>query len=63
MSGGAPGTGRGRLRRGSILTSMNGGSTLHDTPGLAIRSIMQGFTPDGHRDSSLYRGLSLARKV
>ena len=35
------------------------GSALHDTPGLAIHSIMQGFTQDGHRDSSLYRSLSV----
>ena len=63
MKSGALGFSCGRLRRGSIWASMNGGSTLHDTPGLAIRSIVQGFTPDGHRDSSLYRGLSLARKV
>ena len=53
----------GRLPRGSIWTSMNGGSTLHDTPGLAIRSIMQGFTPDGHRDSSLYRVARLPTNV
>ena len=45
----------GRLRRGSIFAGMKQGSTPHDTPGLAIRSIMQGFTPGGHRDSSLYR--------
>jgi hypothetical protein len=45
----------GRLRRGSISTRVNGGSTPHDTPGLAIPSITRGFTPGGHRDSSLYR--------
>ena len=49
----------GRLPRASIWTSMNEGSTLHSTPGLAIRSTVQGFTPDGHRDSSLYRAGSL----
>ena len=52
-----------RLPRASIWTSMNAGSTLHSTPGLAIRSTVQGFTPDGHRDSSLYRSDSLARNV
>jgi hypothetical protein len=46
----------GRLPRGRVSTSMNGGSTLHDVTGLAIRLGMQGFTPGGHRDSSLYRG-------
>ena len=50
----------GRLRRGSIFAGMNAGSTLHDTPGLAIRSTMQGFTPGGHRDSSLCRGARIA---
>jgi hypothetical protein len=45
----------GRLRRGSISARVNGGSTPHDTPGLAIPSITRGFTPGGHRDSSLYR--------
>ena len=45
----------GRLRRGSIFASMKLGSTLHDTPGLAIPRVRQGFTLDGHRDSSLYR--------
>ena len=49
----------GRLPRASILASMKGGSTPYDTPGLAIPSIIRGFTPDGHRDSSLYRGPSL----
>ncbi len=53
----------GRLRRGSIFPAMNEGSTLHDTPGLAIPSIMQGFTADGHRDSSLYRGGRVAQIV
>lgn len=63
MSGGAGGKG-GRLRRGSIFPGMKGqGSTLHDTPGLAIPSIMQGFTPGGHRDSSLYRLINVARNV
>ena len=56
--------GCGRLRRGSIFAGMKGeGSTLHDTPGLAIPSIMQGFTPGGHRDSSLHRSLRVARNV
>ena len=45
----------GRLRRGSIFAEMNEGSTPHSTPGLAIRSTVRGFTPGGHRDSSLYR--------
>lgn len=54
----------GRLRRGSIFPGMKGkGSTLHDTPGLAIPSIMQGFTPGGHRDSYLYRPTKVARNV
>jgi hypothetical protein len=45
----------GRLRRGSIWTKLNEGSTPHDTPGLAIPSIMRGFNLGGQRDSSLYR--------
>ena len=53
----------GRLRRGSIFAGMKVGSTLHDSPGLAIRSTMQGFTPGGHRDSSLYRATNVARNV
>ena len=53
----------GRLRRGSIWASMNGGSTPHDTPGLVIRRVMRGFTPDGHRDSSLYRQARLPGNV
>ena len=57
------GTNVGRLPRASICASMNGGSTLHDNPGLAIRSIMQGFTLGGHRDSSLYRPVRMPRNV
>ena len=57
------GTDAGRLPRASIFANMNGGSTLHSTPGLAIRSTMQGFTLDGHRDSSLYRKHSMRRSV
>ncbi len=53
----------GRLRRGSIFASMNDGSTPHDIPGLAILSVMRGFTLDGHRDSSLYRERRMARNV
>ena len=59
----APGIGFGRLRRGSICAGMKAGSTLHDIPGLAIRLVMQGFTPGGHRDSSLYRVTKVARNV
>ena len=53
----------GRLRRGSISARVNGGSTPHDTPGLAIPSITRGFTPGGHRDSSLYRGTKVMLNV
>lgn len=59
----ARGVAGGRLRRGSVFTSMKCGSTLHDTLGLAIPSAVQGFTPDGHRDSSLYRGDRIAEHV
>ena len=53
----------GRLRRGSIFASMKRqGSTLQNTPGLAIRSIRQGFTSGGHRDSSLYRPFILVNQ-
>ena len=57
----APGPGGGRLRRGSIWTKMKAGSPLQDTPGLAIRSILQGLTSGGHRDSSLYRLTNLPK--
>ncbi len=54
----------GRLRRGSISPGMKGqGSAPHNTPGLAIPSVMQGFTPGGHRDSSLYRRGSVAQNA
>ena len=54
----------GRLPRASIFVEMKPqGSTLHSTPGLAIPSTVQGFTPNGHRDSSLYRSSTLSRKV
>ena len=52
----------GRLRRGSIWTKLKPGPTLQDTPGLAIRSILQGVNLDGHRDSSLYRDDSFAER-
>jgi len=53
---GIAGYARGRLPRRSIWTRMKGKDcTPHDTPGLAIPSVMQGFTPGDHRDSSLYR--------
>lgn len=57
------GIGCGRLRRGSIFAGMKLGSTPHDPLGLAIRLFMQGFTPGGHRDSSLYRGTKVALNV
>ena len=57
-----PGPLGGRLRQGSIFAEMNEGSTPHSTPGLAIRSILQGFNLDGHRDSSLYRDDSFAEQ-
>ena len=54
----------GRLPRGSIFAEMKRkGSALHDTPGLAVPLIMQGFTPDGHRDSSLCRKIRMPRNV
>ena len=59
--GPSPGPIGGRLRRGSIFAEMNEGSTPHSTPGLAIRSILQGFTSSGHRDSSLYRLTNLPK--
>ena len=39
------------------------GSTPRDTPGLAIPSIPRGFTPGGHRDSSLYRWVRMMLNV
>lgn len=58
------GTSGGRLRRGSIFAELKAeDSTLHDAPGLAIPSVMQGFTPGGHRDSSLYRGPRMSQNV
>ena len=56
----APGPGGGRLRRGSIFAKLKPGSTLRDTPGLAILSVPQGFNLDDHRDSSLYRRLRMS---
>ena len=54
----------GRLPRASIFVEMKPqGSTLHSTPGLAIPSTAQGFTPNGHRDSSLYRPVRMPRNV
>ena len=54
----------GRLPRASIFVEMKlQGSTLHSTPGLAIPSTVQGFTPNGHRDSSLYRNSRMHRNV
>ena len=54
----------GRLPRASIFVEMKPqGSTLHSAPGLAIPSTVQGFTPSGHRDSSLYRSARLSRNV
>ena len=53
----------GRLRRGSIWAKLKPGSTLHDTPGLAIPSTVQGFNLGGHRDSSLYRPVIVTRNV
>jgi hypothetical protein len=62
MSGRAGGD-CGRLRRGSIWTNLKVKVTPHDTPGLAIPSIVRGFNLDGHRDSSLYRDARMPRNV
>ena len=63
MSAGPSPTDR-RLPRASIFVEMkSAGSTPHGTPGLAIRSTVQGFTPNGHRDSSLYRSATMHRNV